>query len=119
MYSSSAAEKLSGSAGTLISVEEAFLFNSVQRAHQNHLENFPFVAALLLVTWTSYPIIAGFCGLSWVIGRQIYFEAYSRGGPGKRMGGGVAPVFIYPALFALLGLCFATGVQLFRGIAPY
>jgi uncharacterized membrane protein YecN with MAPEG domain len=88
-----------------ITNEEAFHFNSIQRGHQNTVENAPFFLALLVVAASTYPMIAGVCGLLYIIGRALYMYGYSQD-PKLRMYGAV---FIYPPLLTLFVL---TGMRI-------
>jgi uncharacterized membrane protein YecN with MAPEG domain len=88
-----------------ITNEEAFHFNSIQRGHQNTVENAPFFLALLVVAASTYPMIAGVCGLLYIIGRALYMYGYSQE-PKLRMYGAV---FIYPPLLTLFVL---TGMRI-------
>ena len=58
------------------SAEDAYAYNSVQRGHQNSVENYPIIIGLALIGW-GFPIPAGFALLSWAIGRIFYFNGYS------------------------------------------
>jgi hypothetical protein len=98
----------------LIQYDEAFAFNSVQRGHQNMIENAPFFLSLLLVAW-SFPLFAGIAGLLYVIGRAVYMFGYMQN-PGARIYGAV---FIYPSLFALMGLTGASMVHCVMGQGAY
>jgi len=98
----------------LIQYDEAFAFNSVQRGHQNMIENAPFFLALLLVAW-SFPLLAGIAGLLYVIGRAVYMAGYMQD-PGSRVYGAV---FIYPALLGLMGLAGTSMVHTVMGQGAY
>lgn len=100
----------------VISNEEAFAFNSVQRGHQNSVENYPVIIALALGAW-GFPIASGFAMLSWALGRTQYFTGYSQE-PGKR-NNLLAALLTYPALFALAGLNLASAILFFRGTIAY
>lgn len=58
------------------SAEDAYAYNSVQRGHQNSVENYPIIIGLALIGW-GFPIPAGFALLSWALGRIFYFNGYS------------------------------------------
>ena len=58
------------------SAEDAYAYNSVQRGHQNSVENYPIIIGLALIGW-GFPIPAGFALLSWALGRIFYFTGYS------------------------------------------
>lgn len=98
----------------LIQYDEAFAFNSVQRGHQNMIENAPFFLALLLVAW-SFPLFAGIAGLLYIVGRAVYMYGYMQN-PGARIYGAV---FIYPSLLALMGLTGASMVHTVMGQGAY
>eukprot|EP00657_Telonema_sp_P-1_P008245 TRINITY_DN2904_c0_g1_i1.p1 TRINITY_DN2904_c0_g1~~TRINITY_DN2904_c0_g1_i1.p1 ORF type:complete len:108 (+),score=38.33 TRINITY_DN2904_c0_g1_i1:134-457(+) len=66
-------------------------FNSVQRAHQNTLENFAPIQILMIVNGLLYPKLAALLGFVWVAGRVIYGIGYASGGPqGRKIGGMVS-----------------------------
>jgi uncharacterized membrane protein YecN with MAPEG domain len=88
-----------------ITNEEAFRFNSIQRGHQNTVENAPFFLALLVVAADTYPMIAGIAGLLYIIGRALYMYGYSQD-PKLRFYGAF---FIYPPLLTLFVL---TGMRI-------
>jgi len=88
-----------------ITNEEAFHFNSIQRGHQNTVENAPFFLALLVAAASTYPMIAGICGLLYIIGRALYMYGYSQE-PKLRIYGAA---FIYPSLLTLFVL---TGMRI-------
>ena len=100
----------------LISNEDAYAFNCVQRGHQNSLENFWLVSVLALVNW-GFPIPTGFSLLLWVFGRIAYMRGYTAGV--KTRNSIVGALLTYPALLCLWGLTLATAVHLFRGTAAY
>ncbi|KAI0294982.1 hypothetical protein BC826DRAFT_909579, partial [Russula brevipes] len=63
--------------------KEAMIFNCMQRAHQNTLENVPVVVLATLVSGIRYPIsAAAACGL-WSFARLIYTVRYGTGDPRK------------------------------------
>lgn len=86
-------------------------FNCVQRAHQNSLENLPSFYALLTLAGLRHPVTAAVCGAVVLVGRIVYFNAYSTGQPDKRMWG--APL-IYPPLFTLVGICVKAAIEAFK-----
>ena len=88
-----------------ITDEEAFRFNSIQRGHQNTVENAPFFLALLVAAAGTYPMIAGISGLLYIIGRGLYMYGYSID-PKLRYYGAF---FIYPPLLTLFVL---TGMRI-------
>lgn len=89
-----------------ITDEEAFHFNSIQRGHQNTVENAPFFFAILLAAGSDYPKIVGVSGLLYVIGRALYMYGYSQD-PKLRYYGAF---FIYPSLLTLFVL---TGMRVY------
>ena len=98
------------------SAEDAYAYNSVQRGHQNSVENYPVIVALSLVGW-GFPVPAGFALLSWSLGRIAYFNGYSKSVESRNQL--PAALLTYPALLTLWGLALATAVHLFMKTAPY
>lgn len=81
---------------------DALLFNCAQRAHQNTLENMPFILSTTLLTSMSYPYYAGYsCGF-WAFTRVLYTLGYITGEPAKRIthGGALGEI---PVLALLVG----------------
>lgn len=111
-----AASPLSGGSagGELVTAEEAYAFNCIQRGHQNTIENLPCVLALLLVNWLTFPSYAAGCGFIWAAGRVLYMLGYSRSVE-TRMWGAIA----YVGLLGLIALSIASGVFFFQQKAPY
>ena len=98
------------------SPEDAYAYNSVQRGHQNSIENYPIIIGLTLVSW-GFPIPAGFALLSWSLGRIFYFSGYSKSVEARNQL--PAALLTYPALLTLWGLALTTAVHLFMKTAPY
>jgi glutathione S-transferase len=66
------------------SSNEAKVFNCMQRAHQNTLENVPVIVLMTLISGFRYPIAAAAaCGL-WTVTRIMYTLRYGTGEPKKR-----------------------------------
>ncbi|KAF8506581.1 hypothetical protein F5888DRAFT_10435 [Russula emetica] len=64
---------------------DAKVFNCMQRAHQNTLENVPVVVLTTLISGFRYPIpAAAACGL-WAVARIMYTIRYGTGEPKKRV----------------------------------
>ncbi len=61
----------------MISEEEAYAFNCIQRGHQNTVENMPSFVALLLLNWFTFPLVSGICGFVWIIGKMLYMAGYA------------------------------------------
>merc|ERR1711935_70876 len=84
-------------------------FNSVQRAHQNTLENWASIQILMILNGLVNPRYAAGFGAVWVVGRVIYGFGYATGGPtGRRMGGIVSHLGDFP----LLLMTFHTGASM-------
>ncbi|KAI9428905.1 hypothetical protein H4582DRAFT_837378 [Lactarius indigo] len=67
--------------------EDARIFNCVQRAHQNTLENVPPMVLSTLVSAIRYPTLAAVgCGI-WSFARIFYTIGYSTGEPSERSRG--------------------------------
>jgi len=61
--------------------EAAFKFNSVQRAHQNLLENLPLLLAVAAAAATAAgPRVAAGLLAVWTLGRVLYFKGYAANG---------------------------------------
>lgn len=100
--------------GDTITNEEAFAFNSVQRGHQNTVENAPFFLAILLVAWP-FPLVSGIAGLLYLVGRGLYMYGYTQT-PGLRIYGAA---FIYPALLTLFVCSGFSMAYIAQGVEPY
>ena len=97
-----------------ITNEEAFAFNSIQRGHQNMIENAPFFLAILIVAW-SFPLISGIAGLLYLVGRAVYMYGYIQE-PKLRVYGAI---FIYPSLLTLFVLAGFNMAYIAQGVEPY
>lgn len=97
-----------------ITDEEAFAFNSIQRGHQNTIENAPFFLAILIAAWP-FPLVAGIAGLVYIFGRAVYMYGYTQDTKSRMYGA----FFIYPALLTLFGLAITTMVHVAQGVTPY
>eukprot|EP01116_Phalansterium_solitarium_P004913 TRINITY_DN16125_c0_g1_i1.p1 TRINITY_DN16125_c0_g1~~TRINITY_DN16125_c0_g1_i1.p1 ORF type:complete len:157 (+),score=22.37 TRINITY_DN16125_c0_g1_i1:25-471(+) len=87
-----------------------FLFNCVQRGHQNALEIYPTVLALLLLGGLKHPLICAASGVVWMAGRFFYAQGYATGEPSKRQRG----AFGYLGLFAMLGSTISLSLSLLK-----
>ena len=97
-----------------ITNEEAFAFNSVQRGHQNMVENAPYFLAVLIAAW-SFPLVSGIAGLLYVVGRALYMYGYVQD-PKLRYYGAF---FIYPGLLTLFVLSGFNIAYIAQGVEPY
>merc|ERR1719229_435915 len=77
----------------------ANMFNCIQRAHQNSLEQQPAFLTTVALASMKYPLVAGVSAFIMCLGRLAYAAGYSSGDPKKRMNG----AFGYIGFLALLG----------------
>lgn len=80
------------------------VFNCIQRAHQNFLENFTQFQVMLLLGGIHYPQLGAAAGLVWLLGRIVYAVGYSTGDPQKRLKGGFQYIGLLFLLFSTLRL---------------
>ena len=83
------------------------VFNCIQRAHQNTLENLSQFMFLLTMAGFSHPRLAAAAGWVWIAGRIVYGLGYSTGLPEKRNRG----AFGYLGLLTLLTCSVHTAIQ--------
>eukprot|EP00992_Anisonema_acinus_P001576 TRINITY_DN10498_c0_g2_i2.p2 TRINITY_DN10498_c0_g2~~TRINITY_DN10498_c0_g2_i2.p2 ORF type:complete len:142 (-),score=41.95 TRINITY_DN10498_c0_g2_i2:51-476(-) len=89
--------------------KNAAAFDSVQRAHQNTLENFAPLQLLMVLSGLVFPRQAASFGLLWVVARVIYGAGYAWAGPRGRMAGAILSQL---AQLPLLGLTFWAGARI-------
>lgn len=78
------------------------VFNCVQRGHQNFLETYGGMLALIITGGLFNACGAAIAGAVYLVGRFVYFEGYRSGDPAKRSRG----AFWY---FSLLYLLYVNG----------
>eukprot|EP00741_Cyanophora_paradoxa_P001631 tig00000498_g1582.t1 len=81
---------------------DGYLFNCVQRGHQNMLETMPNQLFLMLVAGFKYPLLSALSGFVWGVGRIVYAIGYASGQPNKRLYG---EFFLLATLQCLHGTC--------------
>eukprot|EP00483_Globobulimina_turgida_P005680 UN05690 len=79
--------------------KNANIFNCIQRAHQNSLEQQPFFLILSFLAAQQFPLVAGISAFVVNLGRLAYAAGYSTGNPKARLRGS----FGYLGLLTLLG----------------
>eukprot|EP01083_Nonionella_stella_P123135 370865_1 len=87
--------------------KNANIFNCVQRAHQNTLEQQPTFLIFCALSSIQYPLVAGVAAFVWVLARFAYAAGYSSGDPKKRYYG----AFGYFGLFVLAGCSWVTCLE--------
>jgi len=93
--------------------KEAYVFNCVQRAHQNTLEGLPHFLTAMFIGGLSHPKVAAGLGATWILGRILYTIGYSSGDPKKRNSGGGFLNLV--GLLGLMGTSTYTVVNFLRG----
>jgi len=88
------------------------MFNCVQRAHQNTLENYPQFLFFLTTAGLSHPVLASLAGVIYLAGRIAFAKGYYTGNPENRRWGS----FGYIGLLTMLGCSIHTSLK-FLGIA--
>jgi len=83
------------------------IFNCYQRGHQNALETYSQMLAMLFVGGLKHPIIASSAAIAWSVGRILYAVGYSSGNPNKRHFG----AFQHIAMVVLLGTTISTALS--------
>ncbi|KAH9081548.1 hypothetical protein EDB83DRAFT_555043 [Lactarius deliciosus] len=82
---------------------DAMLFNCVQRAHQNTLENVPPMVLSTLISAIRYPKLAAVgCGI-WSLSRVFYTLGYSTGEINERYPGFISSIYVQLLMSVLAG----------------
>ena len=82
--------------------DKSNIFNCIQRAHQNTLEQYPIFLVSLLVVGFALPRYAAICGAIWVTSRFSYAWGYYTGDPAKRSNGAYGYLGNFGLLFGLI-----------------
>lgn len=83
--------------------KDALIFNCVQRAHQNTLENLPIIVMTTVISAIRYPTYAAIgCGM-WSFLRIVYTMGYSTGIPRRRGLGSLSSLSLQTLLGVLAG----------------
>lgn len=77
----------SGRLSALLSDEDWFRFNSVERCHLNYLETLPLYLSSILLGGLYFPIPVAVCAGCIIVGRTMFSCGYVRkGAPGRTIG---------------------------------
>ncbi|KAL7418927.1 hypothetical protein Q5752_006611 [Cryptotrichosporon argae] len=92
-----------------------FAFNCAQRAHQNTLENAPWLLASFLYLSLFHPKFATGAFSTWVAGRFFYTVNYASGNPSARNAGvaKIAYLGLIPLVFGTWGVSLKKTYELF------
>lgn len=89
--------------------EKDKLFNCVQRAHQNTLEQLPVFFTLLILVGIELPKFAASCGFIFVTSRFSYAYGYYTGDPKKRLNGEYGILGYFGLFFGLIYVALQLG----------
>ena len=78
------------------------LFNCIQRAHQNTLEQIPLFLVTLILVGLAFPKYAAACGAIFVTSKFSYAWGYYTGDPAKRLNGEYGYVGYLGLFFGLI-----------------
>ncbi|KAJ3339692.1 hypothetical protein HDU93_007918 [Gonapodya sp. JEL0774] len=67
--------------------EKGKRFNCVQRGHMNTVEKYPIYIILQVLSSFEYPLISAGLGMTYHLGRILYFNGYAAGNPSGRSRG--------------------------------
>ena len=67
--------------------DKSQIFNCIQRAHQNTLEQLPLFLVTLIIVGVPFPRFSALCGAVFVTSRFSYAWGYYTGDPKKRLNG--------------------------------
>lgn len=89
--------------------EKDQVFNCVQRAHQNTLEQIPIFVALLLIVGVELPKFAAACGFIFVTSRFSYAYGYYTGNPKNRLNGEYGIIGYFGLFFGIIYMTLEMG----------
>jgi len=96
------ARKLYGVKYPALYSDSSNIFNCIQRAHQNTLEQLPLFLASLILVGVALPKFAAACGAIFVTSRFSYAWGYYTGDPEKRLNGEYGLVGMLGLLLGLI-----------------
>jgi len=99
-----------------LSYKDWFNFNSAQRVHYNFLEQVASIMVLIFITALIYPVLAGYLGWAYFVGRLVFAIGYLRLGPRGRI---IGITIIDLAMLGLFGASITAIYKLFNTSQDY
>lgn len=95
-----------------LSYADWYTFNNGQRTHYNFVEQVGSVLALILVAALAFPMLAGYLGWGYFVGRLVYTFGYIKFGPKGR---NIGALIMDLVLLVLFVVAIYSGVKVWNG----